>query len=178
MTKKYHSVKEEQCWTPVLWNKKTYDLSHLHSQQIEYIQSTEGKPDLNYKFIVTYSCHCFAKEDESTTTDTPIIRARKENRPFNIERYELSKQLPDIIANLGQNDIPCFIAGYGSYLSVQLKSQSGELYNYHVVFKTFREKRKLRLHVESAYPVKEDQTGKRRKIGFFVIAYKTLHKNK
>lgn len=178
MTRKFNNVQEEQCWTPILWDKKTYDLSHLHSQQIEYTHSKNGKPNITYKFVVTYSFHCFAKEDSSTTPNTPIVHARKDSRPFNLERYELSKRLPAIIANLGQNNIPCFLAGYDRYLSIRFQSDTGDSFDYHVVFRTFREKRKLRLHVESAYPEKLVSAGKRKKVGFFAIAYSTLHGKK
>ena len=43
---------------------------------------------------------------------------------------------------------------------------------YFVAFRAFREKKKLRLHVTSAYPISEKQKGK--SVKFFTIAYNLL----
>ncbi|EOV7014746.1 hypothetical protein ACOQ5X_005386, partial [Escherichia coli] len=43
---------------------------------------------------------------------------------------------------------------------------------YFVAFKAFREKKKLRLHITSAYPASEKPNG--RSVKFFAIAYNLL----
>ncbi|MEM6502240.1 MAG: hypothetical protein AAF685_10425 [Cyanobacteria bacterium P01_C01_bin.89] len=44
--------------------------------------------------------------------------APRESRPFNFERYELSKQLPAIIRSLGSQETLVAHAGYGKYTIV------------------------------------------------------------
>ena len=95
------------------------------------------------------------------------------SRRFCRKRYELSKYLPDLVARLAGEDTRCYLAGYSRYATIELTLDSGEIIHYMMAFNTFREKKKLRLHVESAYPL-EKRPGRMKKIKFLVIARKTL----
>ncbi|MFZ2727704.1 MAG: hypothetical protein WAX77_15740 [Methylococcaceae bacterium] len=104
--------------------------------------------------------------------------AGKDSRPFNFTRYELSKQLKDIVENLDKH--VCFHAvgqykDKNSYAICKFKDDKGNEYDYKVMFVSFKEKKKLRLHITTAHPLNKP-LGKIKKIGFFVIAHNTLHK--
>nr|WP_282565787.1 hypothetical protein [Providencia rettgeri] len=43
-------------------NGRIWDLSFLDAHEVTYTHRSEGKIDKNYKFIVSYSFHCFCKE--------------------------------------------------------------------------------------------------------------------
>ncbi len=174
---KFNTVEEITSWRSFIFKGKTYDLSHLDAHIEEYIDDGKGKSKRTYKYIVTYSFHCFTKEDPNLSEEDsePLIyTTRKESRHFNFERYELSKHLPGIIVSLGNKNTTCFHAGHSRFSSYKIDDGKGNTINYFVVFKSFKEKKKLRLHIESAYPVSSSKQGKMKKIGFFVIAHNTL----
>ena len=77
------------------------------------------------------------------------------------------------IIRIADEDTRCYLAGYSRYATIELTLDSGEVIHYMMVFKAFCEKKKLRLHVESAYPL-EERPGGMKKIKFLVIAHKTL----
>ena len=71
--------------------------------------------------------------------------------------------------NLASAEYTITDAGYGSYITAKVLTDDGETVWYHVPFRVYRERKKYRLHVLSAYPAPERRGGG--KIGFFKIAY-------
>lgn len=166
------NISEVQKWKNFLHpDGEIRDLSFFDAHEVTYIQSAVGKPDREYRFYVTYSFHCFCKDYSSLTSDERVAlmyHAPKESRPFCDRRYALARQfLRDIIQTLGVRKV--MHAGYGSYAAVEVQLDNGETGFYYVVFDVFREKKKFRLHVTSAYPVEAKPGGKT--VSFFVIAY-------
>jgi hypothetical protein len=102
-----------------------------------------------------------------------LYQAPKDSRPFNFERYELSNHLPMIIDALGEKETLVFHAGYGSFAAVKVLDRSGNEIDYFVSFVVFKEKKKLRLHVQSAYPL-DRKLGNVKKVGFLSIAKNLL----
>ncbi|AKL10061.1 MULTISPECIES: stationary phase growth adaptation protein [Enterobacteriaceae] len=153
---------------------ETRDLSFLDAHEVTYTHTAPGKPDKVYRFLVTYSCHCFCKDYEYQSDEDKaalMYHAVKESRPFCERRYQLARQhLRGIIETLGQRKV--IHAGYGSYATVEVQLANGETEHYFVAFKAFREKKKLRLHISSAYPVEITSRGK--SVSFFVIAHNLL----
>ncbi|MFQ2165361.1 hypothetical protein ACK33D_12070 [Aeromonas hydrophila] len=145
------------------------DLSFLDGHHVSYTQRV-GEDEITYKFYVTYSFHCFAKAyDEQTQAerDELLYSAPKESRPFCYRRYELAKKyLREVIENLPETLV--VHAGYGSYASTKVIDSEGHEVWYFVPFKVFRENKKFRIHVTSAYPLSAPQGGKR--VKFFSIA--------
>jgi hypothetical protein len=179
MGEKFNTVEEVTSWRSFKLDEEIYDLSHLNAHWVEYLDERNEQKLVSYKFIVTYGLHCFTKALESQTNealDHLQYHAPRESRHFNFERYYLSKQLPEIVKALGTGATPTFHAGYGNYAVVKVTDSNGDKINYFVVFSVFREKKKFRLHICSAYP-KED-IGKKRKVGFFVIAKNLLEGKK
>jgi hypothetical protein len=173
MKKTFNTVKEVQSWRSFKLNDEIYDLSHLNAHQVEYIDNRDENNPIIYKFIVTYGLYCFTKElKELTTEESSILmyHAPKESRHFNIERYHLSKNLPNIVRNLSEKTTLVFHGGHGKYATVKVLGLDGKEVDYFVAFTVFREQKKFRLHIHSAYP-KEDGIGKIKKVNFFTIAY-------
>jgi hypothetical protein len=106
-----------------------------------------------------------------------MYSAPRESRQFNFERYQLSKQLPSIIKSLGDKETLVCHAGYRKFATVKILDSNGTEVYYYVVFAVFKEVKKLRLHVQSAYP-KYESIGKVKKVGFFVIAKNLLNNKK
>ncbi|EFO5895668.1 stationary phase growth adaptation protein [Salmonella enterica] len=150
------------------------DLSFLDAHEVTYIQSAPGKSDKVYKFFVTYSFHCFCKGYDEQTEEMKaslMYFAPKDKRPFCERRYELARSyLRQIVDGLGSSKVTH--AGYGSYAVVEVDLAEGETEFYFVAFRAFKEKKKLRLHITSAYPVTERTGGQ--KVSFFKIAYNLL----
>ncbi|EOD0531229.1 stationary phase growth adaptation protein, partial [Escherichia coli] len=95
----------------------------------------------------------------------------KESRPFCQHRYNLARtHLKRTILALPESNV--IHAGYGSYAVIEVDLDGGDKAFYFVAFRAFREKKKLRLHVTSAYPISEKQKGK--SVKFFTIAYNLL----
>lgn len=174
------TMAEVEEWRNFTLDGKIYDLSHLNAHWVEYVDTKDEEKPIPYKFRVTYGFHCFTKDSEELSTEKSqliMYSAPRESRPFNFERYELSKHLPSIINSLGNRETLVCHAGYGNFATVKVLDANGSEVNYFVPFKVFKERKKLRLHVPSAYPLYEG-TGKIRKVGFFVIAKNLLHGKK
>ncbi|MGL5297772.1 MAG: stationary phase growth adaptation protein [Plesiomonas sp.] len=164
------NVEEVTHWRP--FQPRTgpsVDLSFLDGHYALYTDQVDGK-EVTYEFYVTYSFHCFAKaytdQDPQEQADL-LYRAPKDQRPFCYRRYGLArKYLRQIIENLPETII--VHAGFGSYASTKVVDDEGDEIWYFVPFKVFREKKKFRIHVTSAYPL-TDAPGKG-KVKFFSIA--------
>jgi hypothetical protein len=157
MSKDFNTVKTEvKRWRNFTFDGQVYDLSHLDIHWIEYPDDTDDN-NPPYRFIVTYSSHCFTKDsDDLTSEESELLmyhdNKKKESRPFNFERYHLSKQLPSIIQSLSEKKTLVCHAGYGNFATVKVLDSTGIEVDYFVVFNVFWETKRMRLHVKSAYP--------------------------
>lgn len=170
MTKKKFPTISEVChWSKYRHADEDFDLSHLDAKTVEYENPLPGPAQ--YRFYVTYSSHCFttSRPDEQSLGDYPDP---KDARSFCKYRYQCSFYLPDIVASLANEGNHCYFAGYNRFATIKLTLEGGETIDYHMVFKAFKEQKKLRLHVVSAYPLDEPPGSK--KIKFLAIAYNTL----
>jgi hypothetical protein len=180
MSKSFKSVKEVISWKNFILTDLVYDLSHLNAQWVKYIDEKDQNNPIKYRFIVTYGLHCFTKDSDKLSSEelqSLNYKAPKESRAFNLERYELSKYLPKIIASLGDQSTLVCHAGYGKFAIIRVVDSRGNEVDYFVVFTVFKEEKKLRLHIQSAYP-KYEGVGKIKKVGFFVIARNLLNNKK
>ncbi|MFH7588108.1 hypothetical protein [Oceanimonas smirnovii] len=151
--------------------REPVDLSFLDAHKATYIHQAEGKPDIKYDFWITYSFHCFAKDYPDLTQkdrEALMYHAPKEARPFCYRRYGYAKKyLRKVIESLGTPETRVVHAGYGSYAAVEITDDEGNQLWYFVPFKVYKERKKFRLHVTSAYPLDERPGGG--KVGFFTI---------
>lgn len=151
-----------------------WDLSFLDAHEAVYVHSAEGKEDVTYRFYVSYSFHCFAKDYPEQTQeekDLLMYHTTKASRPFCRRRYDLAKRhLKNCILSLDKMKV--FHAGYGSYAVFNVVDENGNCVDYFAPFTVFREKSKMRLHVTSAYPLTTKTGGQ--KVGFLKIANNLL----
>lgn len=151
-----------------------FDLSHLDAHYVNYVHSAEGCEDISYQFIVSYSFHCFAKDYNHLSDEdrqSLMYRAPKDQRPFCFRRYELSKlYLKHIVENLGSSTVKIFHAGYGAYATTKIINTDNQEEWYMVPFKVFKENKKYRIHITSAYSDTVDEGNKNGVVGFFKIA--------
>jgi hypothetical protein len=148
------------------------DLSFLDAHKVTYAHNFPGKETIFYEFWVTYSFHCFAKDYERLTAAERLslmYHTDKDSRPFCYVRYNLAKvHLKAIIENLGSQSAIVRHAGYESYATTKIIFGDEDFW-YLVPFKVYRENKKFRLHITSAYPVSEEAGGG--KVKFFTIAH-------
>jgi hypothetical protein len=176
MGEKFNTVATEVTyWRNFSFDGETYDLSHLNAHWVQCLDDRDAERPAIYRFIVTYGLHCFTKEAIDLTEEVSkrlMYIDPRESRHFNFERYALSKNLPDIISALGKPTSLVFHAGYGNFATVKVLDSKGNEINYFVVFKVFRESKKLRLHIVSAYP--REEMGRVKKVSFLTIANNLL----
>ncbi|WGE31663.1 stationary phase growth adaptation protein [Actinobacillus genomosp. 2] len=169
---------KQKHFKPFIYGNQIYDLSHLDACIMEYIQpALKDHKAICYKFYITYSMHCFTKDYPEQTEEEKLAlmyNTERESRPFCEERYKLSKHLPQIIQKLPESYIG--FAGYDNFATIEMiDQQTKQAIFYKVTFVAYRFKRKLRLHITSAYPIPKRE--KLKPIGFFKIANNLL-KNK
>lgn len=165
-------------WKAFEHESGTYDLSHVHPYVATFEQPAKGShPARQYVVNVAFSHHCFTRGLKET--DDPngalVYPHAKEQRVFDFERYEKSKQLRAIIAELPVSH--CFHTDRGNFFSVRLlNSSTGEEESYEVYFKAFKSRSELTLVVQSAYVRDREHPGRprKKKIGFLVVLYNTL----
>jgi len=169
-------MKKVTKWRSFTLDDRIYNLSHLDAHWVEYLDDSDKSQSLTYRFFVTYGLHCFTKDVEGLSQEESellMYKAPRESRHFNLERYELSKNLPKIIASLGERTTLVCHAGYGKYAVAKVLNSRGCEVDYFVPFAVFRENKKFRIHVQSAYP-KEERLGRVKKVRFFLIAKNLL----
>lgn len=165
--------KAYQFWKPFNYFGVSYCFDHLIS-----CRHTFSHPDRDeqYTLYFTFSHHVFTKKTNSEDFQSDLIYLfpLQDLRLFDKERYELSKYLPEIVKTLPEQFF--YHGGYTRYCTCKIDNSAGEKVYYQVVYRVWREKGKLRFHIESAYPL-EEKLGKVKKVNFWVICHNLL-KNK
>lgn len=180
MTKGIGQISEVKAWKPFNYQGKTYHLGHLDAHFVEY-KFDPNDPQRHYKVIVSYSFHCFAKdcEHDDVEKDALMYHGPKESRPFHFERYEYSKRIPNIIANL-HNSTSTIVgyAGHDNYAIFSYTTESGEKHQYKIAFNVFTEQKKMRMHIASAYRNEMHEDPKKVKVSFEAILKSVRFKKK
>lgn len=165
-----------QSWQPFEHAGATHSLSHLDAHEITY----KGEK-AEYKFVVTYGLHCFAKDD--TEFNIPVTyEDGRESKTICMERYEASKQLRAILSNL-----PAMIlyeTAANKYFSLHMmNSATNTVEPYKVCIGFFKEKRLLRMHILSAFFARTGagalgETIPHKPLSLFKVAMDTMKKTK
>jgi hypothetical protein len=163
--------KEYQFWKSFTYDGVDWDFSHLSVRK-----HTFQHPSRNERYTVyfTISHHVFTTEIEQTpnVTDDQIYPYKTSDlRAFCKNRYQLSLHLPEILENLSTKF--CYHGGFSRYCSCKLKDEKGNDILYQVVYRVWKERGKMRFHIESAYPLPEP-LGKVKKVNFWVICHNLL----
>ncbi|MCU7939909.1 MAG: hypothetical protein KZQ64_08115 [gamma proteobacterium symbiont of Bathyaustriella thionipta] len=162
-------------WAPFVYKGQTYDLSHLHPFNMMVTQdATNTQPKREYNVQVFFSLHCFTKSEKGQEQiDTDLLyRDNREVRVFDFRRYELSKNLRDIIEDIGRKK--CFHTGHDNYFIIELLDQKNNKIEYEIYFTLSRGKKILNLYIQSAYSRDgEHRSGHKKKkpIRFVILAH-------
>jgi hypothetical protein len=153
-------------------NGKTYNLDHLKSFDCKI----EG-----YNINVTFSFHCFTQGINYTVEDALYYKTPKDNsRIFCNKRYELSKQLPEIISKI--NEQSCWFGKGDNFLRVEYVDIDGVNKDYEIYFNLFKSRKGwLSLKVFTAFPRDEEcreSMEERQRIKFKTIAKARFEKRK
>ena len=140
---------------------KKYDIRHLRRHTVEYIQvAAGGKLERRYSVEVSYSGHCYTKREPSGI------------RVFDIGRYEQSKLLPRIMAELMIRE--CHHAGMMNFVTFDIDEHR----TYEVYFEVYKKDGNLHIRVQSAYirdKTRLSSQPRRAKIRFSTILFNVLH---
>jgi hypothetical protein len=152
-----------------------YDLSHLDPSVVEYIQAgTETVAAKVYKVNVIYTQHCFTRDIPRSGVYDKALEHRdgKEVRLFDVDRWELSKRLPEIVCALAERT--CQHAKENNFVTVESVTDDGSVVEYDVFFVASKAARAgfINLFIQSAYLKEQKQTGKR--VGFLKILFSAL----
>ena len=171
-------------WRNHTINGEVFVLEHLQPFTWELHQPcTDKHPARDFRFHVTFSCHCFTrKPDDGETVDPEYwYQAPRETRVFCLERWSFSKSLPTIIQELDQRR--CYHTGHRNFFTIDLIEPNGIQRDYEVYFDVNRSERKgwLNLVVQSAYvrdPGYRSAQPRKRAVKFGIIARLAQHGRK
>jgi hypothetical protein len=167
-------------WRPFSYAGVDYDLSHLHSRRIEFVQPAKGEqPERRYVAQLIFGLHCFTRSRKPGEVVDPALfySDARETRVFCARRYELSRLLSVIIDGLMAR--PCYHTEKGNFFIVEAVDELGTMQEYEIYFTASRatERGVLNLFVQSAYVRDRTHKGNRPKkkaIRLHVILHNTL----
>jgi hypothetical protein len=155
-------------WSTFQYKGQVYDLAHLDQFDHIFVISEAG----SYPITIRFSHHCFT--EHSSLTDDPdlFFTVGKEQRTFDLVRWQFSQRLPEIIKTLEARFISH--TDHQSFFTIELIDDQGRSRDYEVYFEVTRDNKTKRLYltVKSAYLRDQDRIGDRpksRKIRLAVI---------
>jgi hypothetical protein len=160
-------------WHAFTLHDQHYDLSHLDGFAYDLtIPAKDDKPEQVYRLNVTFSIHCFtrsARADEVIERNV-AYRDSRETRIFDVDRYQQSKRLREMLETLA--DKKCYHDKHGNYYVFEVEDKAGVKGYYSVFFTVSKAGRKegLNLYVTTAHVRPEPPGGKNVKpVRFSVI---------
>lgn len=88
-------------WKPhVDASGKSYSLSHLHPFRFTLPVTRSNDQVMELAVYVGFAMHCFARKIEADDPKDMVYSDDREKRTFCLERYALSKDLPEIVRGL------------------------------------------------------------------------------
>jgi hypothetical protein len=158
----------------------SYDLWHLRAYDAIYERQAEfDKPAVRFQVAVSFSHHCFTKGIEVTDglSDDQLFTHAGEVRLFSVQRWNLSLQLPAIVAELATRE--CLHANNSNFVTIAMTDDAGNEREYEVYFRVRKTGRgRLWLNIESAYvrdPARLASRPRGKRVRFLVILYNVLH---
>lgn len=153
-------------WEGFEYKGVSYTLSHLDAHEVTFL----AKNGASYCFIVTYGLHCFAKDGSSF--NIPVLATDgRENRHICMDRYEKSKKIRPLIEGMGDGNRFLINQTQDRYFTLCLldETEEQEIY-YKICLAIYKENRKLRIHVTSAYVVENGLFETNKGMSIFRIA--------
>ena len=160
--------KAVQNWRSFRYKGEVYTFEHLNARKITF---ENPKISESYTLYITISHHAFTESCKSgTCSDDEYYPNSKDKRIFSAERYLLSKNIPEILLDLPNQFF--YHGGYGKFCSCKIKKSDGTEVIYQLVYRIWKQERKLRFHIESAYPL--EKKGRKKKVSFWVLCHNLL----
>lgn len=159
----HHEVVESHHrFSDVSYKGADWDLSHLDAFAMRLDPGLGFEVDV----VILFSCHCFSKSfkrDGRPRADIPddeVFDNGREQRVLCPERYEHSKQfLPRLVKELSGRTIQVAATDRQNFVTFEERKADGSLlYRYAMYFEVTRDtrrKKRLLLHVQSAYVQQE-----------------------
>lgn len=153
-------------WESFEYKGVLYTLSHLNAHEVTFL-SEKGNP---FCFIVTYGLHCFAK-DGSPFNIPVFFTDGREKRQICMDRYEKSKKIRSLLESLSDNKRYLINQTQDRYFTLCLLDEEEEKKTfYKICLAIYKENRKLRIHVTSAYVVDKGFSDTSKGLSIFRIA--------
>lgn len=140
-------------WMPHEHAGQQYSLTHVHPFTMDYAFPESERHESGVVTIrIGFSLHCWTRDEETRPATHGWYSDEREKRAFDLERYELSKQLPEIVRQLHRSH--CYLAKAENFVTVSLQNSSGGQVEYEVYFnvRAGNEPMTAELIVQSAYP--------------------------
>ncbi|MGE8269784.1 MAG: hypothetical protein ACN6PT_12555 [Stenotrophomonas geniculata] len=148
-------------WLDHTQHGKTYPINHLHPTVENHSfparpapAGRQGAPAVSFQVYVHYSHHCFSISLSAAghCADMEIYEdlGRKEERIFDVARWNLSKSLPAIIKKILAKQIFCYQTRHRNFVVVDVGIASPDVYR--IYFSTEKWPGGAAIFVESAYP--------------------------
>jgi hypothetical protein len=168
-------------WKAFQHDGRTYDLTHLHPRTFRFERpAEETRPAEVYKVDTIFTSHCFTRQPKKAESyDKNLLYSDGyENRLFDFRRYELSKQLPEIVQTMPARK-PYHNSNRRNFFTVEVLAESGNLVEYDTFFKSRKTARgRLEMIVETAF-VRDPEYNSIRPAGkpirFWIILHNTLN---
>ncbi len=123
-----------------------YPLGHLDNLQFQVFSGSN-----TYTIETIFSCHCFTETVQPHHTPDWIYTHRGERRAFDLDRYTLSQNLPQLVTALGGKSV-YYTKGANNFFMRAIAGLNGP---YVVFFDTFKSTKKpnvdVILNIQSAY---------------------------
>ena len=149
---KYH-IDSIQVWGNFHHEGKEYCLAHLSAHEVSFFD----KKKTEHRFIVTYGLHCFTK-DETEFNIPVIISDGRHEQYVCLERYECSKYLPMLLKKIDEPRIKLYQTAHEKFFFIHgFHPATNEEVPYKICVAFFKENRKLRIHVTSAFIAREGE---------------------
>lgn len=165
---------EVQEWQSFNINGTEYNFSHLTARKHAFHHPNRNE---SYTLYFTFSHHVFTRsiKKEDNLKSAQIYSYPSDERIFDTTRFQLSHYLPQVVETLPSQF--CYHGGYSRYCSCKVDHESGTEIHYQIVYRAWKERGKMRFHIESAYPLQKG-LGKVKKVNFWVICHNLLRGKK
>jgi hypothetical protein len=151
-------------WRAACIDGHIWDLTHLHPFCFSLELPARGELHaVAFEIDVVFGLHCFTEEIKEGDKAELRYADLREIRSFNVERYELSFLLPDIIRSLDRRR--CYHGRFNNFMTFEV-IRNGMVRHYQIYFQVSRSKQnegRLSLFVQSAYPKSVPQKIQREK---------------
>jgi hypothetical protein len=157
-----HKGKEAQWekWTNRTIDGTLYPLTHLRPFDMEVVKEARGAwPELCLTVRVVFDCHVVTEACEEHVAGDPRYwrDLGGASRRFQLERYQYSLRLPEMISGLPTGKVKCYLAKKNNYMVWEV-GNAGDDEHYQVYFDIYKphiqppgEIPLLILYVQSAY---------------------------